>query len=129
MRGPVSTALIAAAAWTVATWTAPARAAAASVVPIASVASPEALVARGKAAFVHRCRMCHGEGQTGAFILNRRLGAAKALLEKRDDLQPAYVRLVVRNGLVNMPRLSRVEMPEPDLDAVIVYLTANNPPK
>jgi mono/diheme cytochrome c family protein len=103
----------------------------APIAPIAAVASAAdaVQVARGKAAFVHRCSMCHGEGQTGAFILSRRLGAAKSLLEKRDDLLPAYIKFVVRNGLVNMPRISRVEMPEPDLDAVIVYLTANNPPK
>jgi len=28
----------------------------------------------------------------------------------------------VRWGLVNMPRISRVEMPDPDLDALIAYL-------
>ena len=78
---------------------------------------------RGKAAFTHRCSMCHREGGTGTYILTRRLGADKALLEKRTDLDPVYVRTVVRWGLVNMPRLSRVEVPDPDLEAVIAYLT------
>jgi Cytochrome C oxidase, cbb3-type, subunit III len=68
--------------------------------------------------------MCHREGQTGTFVLARRLGKDKSLLEQRTDLQPAYIRQVVRQGLVNMPRLSRVEMPDPDLDAVIAWLTA-----
>ncbi|MEO8308987.1 MAG: cytochrome c [Pseudomonadota bacterium] len=86
--------------------------------------SQDVLISRGKAAFTHRCAMCHREGQTGTFILARRLGKEKSLLEQRPDLQPAYVRQVVRAGLVNMPRLSRVEMPDTDLDAVIAYLVS-----
>jgi mono/diheme cytochrome c family protein len=87
-------------------------------------AADDALISRGQAAFTHRCAMCHREGQTGTFILARRLGKEKSLLEQRSDLQPAYIRQVVRQGLVNMPRLSRVEMPDPDLDAVIAYLAS-----
>jgi hypothetical protein len=68
--------------------------------------------------------MCHREGGTGTFILARRLGAAKSLLEQRTDLEPTYVRTVVRWGLVNMPRISRVELPDADLDALLAYLTA-----
>jgi mono/diheme cytochrome c family protein len=78
---------------------------------------------RGAKAFAHRCGMCHREGQTGTVVLARRLGAEKSVIDKRTDLTPEYVRFVVRNGLLNMPRISRVEMPDPDLDAVIVYLT------
>ena len=91
----------------------------------AAAESSDALVARGNAAFTHRCAMCHREGQTGTFILARRLGKEKSLLERRTDLQPAYIRQVVRAGLVNMPRLSRVEMPDPDLDGVIAYLMSS----
>ena len=79
-------------------------------------------VERGKAAISHRCGMCHREGGTGTYILTRRLGAEKSLLEKRTDLDPVYIRTVVRWGLVNMPRISRVEMPDPDLDALIAYV-------
>jgi len=77
----------------------------------------------GKAVFTHRCAMCHREGQTGTFVLARRLGAEKALLEKRSDLTGPYIRQVVRWGLMNMPRLSRVELPDADMDALVVYLT------
>jgi mono/diheme cytochrome c family protein len=80
--------------------------------------------ARGQAAFAHRCGMCHREGGTGTFILARRLGAEKSLLEKRSDLDSDYIRTVVRWGLVNMPRISRVEMPDGDMDALVSYLTA-----
>jgi hypothetical protein len=71
--------------------------------------------------------MCHRDGNTGTFILARRLGKEKSVIERRTDLQPAYIRQVVRAGLVNMPPLSRVEMPEPDLDAVIAYLVSAKP--
>lgn len=76
----------------------------------------------GQAAFTHRCAMCHREGQTGTFVLARRLGAERSLLEKRSDLTADYIRQVVRNGLVNMPRISRVELPDADLAAVTIYL-------
>ncbi len=98
-----------------------------SLSPRVANAAQDELIARGKAAFTHRCAMCHREGQTGTFILSRRLGKEKSLLEQRTDLQPAYIRQVVRAGLVNMPRLSRVEMPDADLDGVIAYLTAPKP--
>lgn len=89
--------------------------------------SPDATIERGRAAFSHRCGMCHREGGTGTFILARRLGKADSLLEQRTNLQAEYIRHVVRWGLVNMPRMSRVELPDPDLDAVVAYLTARNP--
>ena len=81
----------------------------------------------GQLAFTHRCGMCHREGGTGTYILARRLGAEKSLLEKRSDLKPDYIRFVVRWGLVNMPRLSRVEVPNQDLDAIAAYLTTPRP--
>lgn len=79
---------------------------------------------RGRAAFVHRCAMCHREGGTGSNLIARRLGKDASLLEKRPDLQPEYLRHVVRWGYLNMPRISRVELPDVDLDAVIAYLAA-----
>lgn len=77
---------------------------------------------KGRQVFGHRCGMCHREGGTGTFILARRLGPTQSLLEQRRDLKPEYVRYVVRWGLMNMPRLSRVEVPDADLDALIAYL-------
>jgi mono/diheme cytochrome c family protein len=84
---------------------------------------------RGQQVFEHRCGMCHRQGGTGTFILARRLGAERSLLEKRSDLDPDYIRTVVRWGLVNMPRISRVEVPEPDMDALVAYLTAPKAPQ
>jgi len=90
----------------------------------AQPAPSAALLAQGQQAFAHRCGMCHREGGTGTFILARRLGADSSLLEKRTDLRPEYIRYVVRWGLVNMPRISRVELPNADMDALVAYLTS-----
>ncbi|RYG78125.1 cytochrome c, partial [bacterium] len=65
---------------------------------------------------------CHRDGGTGTNLIARRLGKAQALLEQRKDLQPEYVRHVVRWGYLNMPRISRVELPDGDLEALIAYL-------
>ena len=91
--------------------------------PVLGANAAEADAERGREVFTHRCSMCHREGGTGTFILARRLGKEQSLLEGRRDLRPEYVRYVVRWGLVNMPRISRVEVPDADLDAVIRYLT------
>ncbi|MFM1885880.1 MAG: hypothetical protein RL026_1037 [Pseudomonadota bacterium] len=99
----------------------------AAVVTPDAVTVQAALRERGKAVFEHRCAMCHRERQTGTFTLARRLGPERALLESRDDLAGIYIRTVVRWGLVNMPRLSRVEIPDADLDAVIAYLVPSRP--
>lgn len=56
-------------------------------------------------------------------MLARRLGKDRSLLAGRTDLTAPYIRQVVRWGLVNMPRLTRVELPEAELDAVVAYLT------
>ena len=91
---------------------------------LAPAQAPDASrIERGAALFAHTCGVCHREGGTGTFILTRRLGSERALLERRTDLPPDYVRFVVRNGLVNMPRISRVELPDADLDAVIAWLS------
>lgn len=81
----------------------------------------------GQQVFAHRCGMCHREGGTGTFVLARRLGAPQSLLEQRTDLKPEYVRFVVRWGLMNMPRLSRVEVPDTDLTDLVAYLTRPRP--
>jgi mono/diheme cytochrome c family protein len=87
-------------------------------------AAESELNAKGQQAFSHRCGMCHREGGTGTFMLARRLGAEQSLLEKRTDLKPDYIRFVVRWGLQNMPRISRVEVPNADMDAIVSYLTS-----
>lgn len=86
-------------------------------------AADAAQLARGQQLFEKRCGVCHRAGQTGTQVLARRLGKEKSLLAERRDLTVPYIRQVVRWGLVNMPRLTRVEMPDGDLDAIAAWLT------
>ena len=76
-----------------------------------------------KNVFDARCTKCHGETGTGTFMLGRRLGKDKAMLERRDDLAPQFIRHVVRNGIVSMPAITRVEVTDEELDAIVRHLT------
>jgi mono/diheme cytochrome c family protein len=84
--------------------------------------SAEPSPADGGQLFERRCGVCHLKGQTGTNMLERRLGAQRALLAERTDLTPEYIRFVVRQGLVNMPRLTRVELPDAELEAISAWL-------
>ena len=81
-----------------------------------SHSAPEAL-------FVEKCGMCHRQMGMGTVILARRMDPAKAMLEKRDNLTKAYVVAAVRNGVGNMPRISRGEVSDPQLEVIAQYLT------
>lgn len=81
-----------------------------------SHSAPEAL-------FVEKCGMCHRQMGMGTVILARRMDPAKAMLEKRSDLTAAYVTASVRNGIGNMPRISRGEVSDPQLKVIAQYLT------
>lgn len=76
-----------------------------------------------KQVFAARCAKCHAESGTGTFMLGRRLGKDKAMLEARTDLAPELIRHVVRNGIVSMPAITRVEVTDAELDAIVRYLT------
>jgi len=67
--------------------------------------------------------MCHLKGGTGTFMLGRRLGTSNALLAERTNLDATYVRHVVRNGIVSMPRITRAEVSDAELQAIVDYLT------
>ena len=79
--------------------------------------------AADKQVFAARCAKCHAESGTGTFMLGRRHGKDKAMLEARTDLAPALIRHVVRNGIVSMPPITRVEVTDAELDAIVRYLT------
>lgn len=80
--------------------------------------------ASGKALFESRCGMCHLQGGTGTFMLRRRLGESNALLaDRKAKLDAAYVKQVVRSGIVSMPRITRAEVSDAELEAIVSYLT------
>jgi len=81
-----------------------------------SHSAPEAL-------FVEKCGMCHRQMGMGTVLLARRMDPAKAMLEKRSDLTAAYVIASVRNGIGNMPRISRGEVSDSQLKVIAEYLT------
>jgi mono/diheme cytochrome c family protein len=82
----------------------------------------------GKVLFTGRCGMCHQTNGMGVGLLSRRPGdTSKGLLENRTDLSAAVVKVVVRNGIINMPRISRGEVSDPELNAIADYLSRGKP--
>lgn len=96
---------------------------AAAQVPASRAGSDSAAGAEGRSLFQARCGMCHLEGGTGTFMLGRRLGPANALLAERTNLDATYVKHAVRNGIVSMPRITRAEVSDAELQAIATYLT------
>ncbi len=82
----------------------------------------------GKALYRERCGMCHQTIGMGVSILSRRPGdTSKGLLEERTDLSAAFVRTVVRSGILNMPRVARGEVSDPELAQIASYLSRGKP--
>ncbi|MFO1505009.1 MAG: cytochrome c [Steroidobacteraceae bacterium] len=75
-----------------------------------------------EALFVEKCSMCHRQLGMGTVSLARRVPPDRAMLEKRTDLTADYVKVVARHGLVNMPRISRGEVSDAQLDRIARYL-------
>src|SRR4051794_16222105 len=75
-----------------------------------------------EALFVEKCGMCHREMGMGTVILARRMDPSKAMLEKRSDLPVDLVVSVARNGIGNMPRISRGEVSDAQLKMISEYL-------
>ena len=48
-------------------------------------------------------------------------------LKKLNDFNGDYIRTVVRQGLNAMPSETRAEVTDAELDAIVRYLTRNNP--
>lgn len=81
----------------------------------------------GEALFSNRCGACHLAGGMGTNLLTKQRIAAgeppqNGLLANRTDLTADYVKSVVRMGKVAMPRLSRTEVTDSELDAIAAYL-------
>jgi (+)-pinoresinol hydroxylase len=91
----------------------------------------------GKAVFDKWCAPCHGAVApqrtmfggsalpgTAALALKYQ-GKVPAVLEQRTDLEPAYIKTVVRHGLYGMPITRKTEVSDAELDDVVAYLTTN----
>ncbi len=78
----------------------------------------------GKALYLKECGICHLPGEMGSNILSRRLGKTQGVLAARTDLTPSQIKEVARRGQLMMPRFSRVEVSDRELEAIAQYLTA-----
>ncbi len=83
------------------------------------------LLSRGEAVYDYWCRTCHGAEpiKPGTAALQAKYqGALPASLTERTDLTPAFVRLMVREGISMMPFFRPTEISNADMDALAAYL-------
>jgi cytochrome c5 len=73
--------------------------------------------------YVEKCSMCHRQMGMGTVILARRMDPKVARLEARTDLTADYITLAARQGIGNMPRISRAEVSDAQLARIVLYLT------
>ena len=77
----------------------------------------------GERLYGRECAYCHVGRNTGTTMLGKRLPeGTPAQLHARTDLAADYVTIVVRNGLVNMPPLSRAEVSDEELEQIAQWL-------
>lgn len=81
----------------------------------------------GAALFSNRCGACHLIGGMGTNLLTKeRVMAGQppetGLLTNRTDLSRGFIKHIVRNGKLAMPRLTRVDVTDAELDAIAAYL-------
>lgn len=79
-----------------------------------------------EALFVEKCGMCHRQMGMGTIILARRVDPAVAMLEARKDLPAELVIQAARAGIGNMPRISRGEVSDAQLQVIAQYLAKGN---
>jgi cytochrome c5 len=75
-----------------------------------------------EALFVEKCGMCHRQMGMGTIILARRVDPAVSMLEARRDMPPEFIVQAARAGIGNMPRISRGEVSDAQLQTIARYL-------
>jgi mono/diheme cytochrome c family protein len=81
----------------------------------------------GEVLFTNRCGTCHLAGGMGTNLLTKqRMMAGEppetGMLANRTDLTADYVKTVVRQGKMAMPRLTHVDVTDAELDSIAAYL-------
>lgn len=90
--------------------------------PFRGVMQDRTAKSKDEALFVEKCSMCHRQMGMGTVILARRIDPKIAMLEYRDDLTADSIKAAVRQGLGNMPRISRAEVSDAQLARIAAYL-------
>src|SRR5690606_24406345 len=81
----------------------------------------------GEELFSNRCGTCHLEAGMGTNLITKQQVAlgrppSMGLLANRDDLTADYVKSVARIGKAAMPRQTRVDVTDAELDKIAAYL-------
>ena len=89
-----------------------------------SVPAAEPARSAGGKIFDKWCSDCHSTAAgPGSLALQRKYqGSVPAILERRSDLRPAYVKLMVRHGVSFMPSFRKTEISDADLALLSAYL-------
>jgi mono/diheme cytochrome c family protein len=93
--------------------------------PVTESSRPDAT--GGEKAYLEKCAMCHAPPGMGVGLLARRTDQPN--LELRDNLTAEYVIAYARNGIGNMPAITRAEVSDKQLKAIADYLAAGPHPK
>ena len=83
---------------------------------------------QGAKVFGKWCGDCHSAPQgPGSVGLQRKYhGTVPAVLEERSDLNPDYVKLIVRRGVSFMPSFRKTEISDAELASVAAYLVSGH---
>ena len=96
---------------------------AASVVGAAEMEALNAQQQQGKVLFDATCNYCHNARGFATERLRTRMPEDRSVLTERTDLDPAYIRTIVRNGLASMPAYTPTDLNEEQIKAIAAYLT------
>jgi mono/diheme cytochrome c family protein len=68
------------------------------------------------------CGTCHDNGGYAVRVLADRLGPERALIHRTNRLSPEAIRAIVRNGIGAMPAMSKLEVSDSELEAIVEQL-------
>lgn len=77
-----------------------------------------------EALYVEKCSMCHRQMGMGTVLLGRRVDPAVAILERRNNLTEGYITVAARQGIGNMPRITKAEVSDEQLARIARYLVS-----
>lgn len=93
-----------------------------------SAPPPDPARSAGAKTFDKWCSDCHSTATgPGSLALQRKYqGSIPAILERRSDLRPEYVKLMVRHGVSFMPSFRKTEISDADLALLSAYLVPSS---